>query len=137
MKLDSFVGMVGGKPRFAYYFVGHLERPAEELGTTTIKDEADRLIYLDPHYVLPQADPELYPSNKTFFHCGYPARSIHMSKLDPCLSYGFLIKSKAEFELFKREITEGIKLDGGHPIFHVQDNLEFSSRSLLSIGTQN
>ena len=29
MKLSSFVGLVGGKPRFAYYFVGHLERPAE------------------------------------------------------------------------------------------------------------
>ena len=28
MKLDSFVGLVGGKPRFAYYFIGHLEAPA-------------------------------------------------------------------------------------------------------------
>ena len=25
MRLDSFVGIVGGKPRFAYYFVGHME----------------------------------------------------------------------------------------------------------------
>ena len=29
MKLSSFIGLVGGKPRFGYYFVGHLERPAE------------------------------------------------------------------------------------------------------------
>ena len=28
MKLDSFVGLVGGRPKYAYYFVGHLERPA-------------------------------------------------------------------------------------------------------------
>ena len=28
MKLPSFIGLVGGKPRFAYYFVGHLESPA-------------------------------------------------------------------------------------------------------------
>lgn len=28
MKLSSFVGLVGGKPRAAYYFVGHLEKPA-------------------------------------------------------------------------------------------------------------
>ena len=27
MRLESFCGIVGGKPRFAYYFVGHLERP--------------------------------------------------------------------------------------------------------------
>ena len=25
MRLDSFCGIVGGKPRFAYYFVGHME----------------------------------------------------------------------------------------------------------------
>lgn len=28
MRLSSFIGLVGGKPRFAYYFVGHLEKPA-------------------------------------------------------------------------------------------------------------
>jgi hypothetical protein len=28
MKLDSFIGLVGGKPRFAYYFVGQTEKPA-------------------------------------------------------------------------------------------------------------
>ena len=66
MKLSSFVGLVGGKPRFAYYFVGHLERPAENekalarlyneldgLIEKRAKDEADRLVFLDPHYVSP------------------------------------------------------------------------------------
>ena len=66
MKLSSFVGLVGGKPRFAYYFVGHLERPAEnEKALARLyneldgviekkeKDEADRLVFLDPHYVSP------------------------------------------------------------------------------------
>ena len=28
MRFPSFMGLVGGKPRFAYYFVGHLEKPA-------------------------------------------------------------------------------------------------------------
>ena len=28
MKMSTFVGVVGGKPRLAYYFVGQLERPA-------------------------------------------------------------------------------------------------------------
>ena len=71
MKLSSFVGLVGGKPRFAYYFVGHLERPAEnkkaiaklynELDGASEKrhkDEADRLVFLDPHYVSPQINPK-------------------------------------------------------------------------------
>ena len=60
MKLPSFIGLVGGKPRFAYYFVGHLEKPAGvdaannnlNLADTT-HDETDRLVFLDPHYVNP------------------------------------------------------------------------------------
>ena len=36
MKLPSFIGLVGGKPRFAYYFVGHLESPA---GPSNEEDE--------------------------------------------------------------------------------------------------
>lgn len=73
MKLPSFVGLVGGKPRFAYYFVGHLEKPAGTSGLLSEScddnfyqapslldkvddakyDETDRLVFLDPHYVNP------------------------------------------------------------------------------------
>ena len=63
MKLPSFIGLVGGKPRFAYYFVGHLEKPAglenefEIIDDEEAKhDETDRLVFLDPHYVNPQID---------------------------------------------------------------------------------
>jgi cysteine protease ATG4 len=103
MKLDSFVGLVGGKPRFAYYFVGHTERPAGlEPATKGKRDESDRLIFLDPHYVNPQLDPEVaYEVGSRHFHCTeYAARSIHMSELDPCLSFGFLIESQEQYERF-------------------------------------
>lgn len=57
MKLSSFVGLVGGKPRAAYYFVGHLEKPAglpsDSNSEESKRDEADRLIFMDPHYVNP------------------------------------------------------------------------------------
>ena len=85
MKLPSFIGLVGGKPRFAYYFVGQLEKPAglgsnfendDDYVSASAKDsyagaaaasdpdsndspsynEADRLIFLDPHYVNSQVD---------------------------------------------------------------------------------
>jgi len=29
MKLPSFVGLIGGKPNYAYYFCGHIEPPVE------------------------------------------------------------------------------------------------------------
>ena len=62
MKMPQFVGLVGGKPRFAYYFVGHLEKPAglqdfseqDHLSSEEMKyDETDRLVFLDPHCVNP------------------------------------------------------------------------------------
>lgn len=75
MKLPSFIGLVGGKPRFAYYFVGQLEKPAGLSEESKIDDdrfirqkngwsedeevkydEADRLVFLDPHYVNAQID---------------------------------------------------------------------------------
>lgn len=92
MKLHSFVGMVGGQPGMAYYFVGHLEQPAEDYInpdskdlTANLSDEdessfslvdingleekqtepndtnlTNRLIFLDPHVVVPQVDPKDY-----------------------------------------------------------------------------
>jgi len=58
MKLPSFIGLVGGKPRFAYYFVGHLERPAGDGASSeqANNDDTDRLVFLDPHYVNPSVD---------------------------------------------------------------------------------
>ena len=35
MKCSTFAGLVGGKPGAAYYFVGHLEEPAEDFQPTT------------------------------------------------------------------------------------------------------
>jgi len=40
MKMDSFVGLVGGKPSFAYYFVGHLEKPAENTNIPNLNPSA-------------------------------------------------------------------------------------------------
>ena len=149
MKLSSFVGLVGGKPRFAYYFVGHLERPAEnEKALARLynghgsslekkeKDEADRLVFLDPHYVSPQVNPTTnIAAQEPYYHCSFPARSIHMSQLDPCMSFGFLLKSQAEFTQFSNEIANGLREDGDVSIFHLQDKLDISLRSIVSIST--
>ena len=44
------------------------------------KDEADRLVFLDPHYVNPQINlSQVNQKQEAYYHCKFPARSIHMS----------------------------------------------------------
>lgn len=109
MKMQSFIGLVGGKPRFAYYFVGHLEAPAGgmlrhnniDAGVEEGYDDTDRLVFLDPHCVNPTLDfSKDWAEQDSLYHCHQGARSIHMQMLDPCMSFGFLLKSKADFDQF-------------------------------------
>ena len=60
-----------------------------------------------------------------------------MSQLDPCMSFGFLIKSQEEFNQFSQEIANGLRDDGDARIFHLQDKLDVSLRSIVSMSTSN
>ena len=167
MRLDSFRGIVGGKPRFAYYFVGHLEQarqaydeqpdgfemmPLDDEGLdprlmqddnghdrlgesqAVQYDESDRLVFLDPHYVNPQVDlSKDITSQVNLFHCPQSTRSIHMQHLDPCLSFGFLLRSQEDFEQFSMEVERGIQEDGEHRIFFLKDDWLSISQSMHSI----
>ena len=55
-----------------------------------------------------------------------------MKMLDPCMSFGFLLKTKEDFDRFSDAIATGIREDGERRIFHLQDNLDCSLRSVLS-----
>ena len=85
MKLSSFVGLVGGKPRAAYYFCGFVERPTESQ-----QPKIDQLIYLDPHKVR---------SSDSEKKCFEP-KTLEMTELDPCMSFGFHLRSEEEFNAF-------------------------------------
>lgn len=74
MKLPSFVGMVGGKPKNAYYFCGHQDKADQSV---------NKLIFLDPHIIRSSSEP---------YSCTEP-RVLEMSQLDPCLSFGFFIRT--------------------------------------------
>ena len=45
IKMPQFVGIVGGKPNFAYYFCGYIEKAIDDA------DPLHQLIFLDPHIV--------------------------------------------------------------------------------------
>jgi cysteine protease ATG4 len=80
---DLNVGILGGRPKEAYYLVG-------------IQD--DHLIFLDPHNTqeaIP-GDINLIKSKHMTYHES-TAKKIHYSKLDPSFGFAFLIKSSCDY----------------------------------------
>ncbi len=87
MRMPQFVGLIGGKPGFAYYFCGLTEE----------NDDQNQLVFLDPHLVR---------SSHATNSCDEP-RTLDMAQLDPCFSFGFLIKSEADFYDFYWRLDQG------------------------------
>ena len=79
--LFSYSGMIGGRPRRSYYFLGC---------------QGERVLYLDPHEVQPalRADAPQLPS----CHFAQPPRTMPMREIDPSLALGFLCPTPAAFD---------------------------------------
>eukprot|EP01114_Cavostelium_apophysatum_P005750 TRINITY_DN1691_c0_g1_i4.p1 TRINITY_DN1691_c0_g1~~TRINITY_DN1691_c0_g1_i4.p1 ORF type:complete len:365 (-),score=99.20 TRINITY_DN1691_c0_g1_i4:1301-2395(-) len=91
--IPQFVGIIGGKPRAAMYFVA-------------VQD--DFVFYLDPHTLQPtQAIIEGEFSTQSY-HCAIP-RKMPLTSLDPSLAIGFYCKNRKELDDFwssAREFSE-------------------------------
>lgn len=97
LQLSYSVGISGGRPSSSHYFFGY---------------QSDYLFYLDPH--VPQ-------SAILLDDCGHISdkgrkkiletihskklRKLHISKIDPSMLIGFLIKSKSDYDDFKEKIN--------------------------------
>ena len=81
-------GIIGGRPKEAYYLVGMQE---------------DCLIFLDPHNTLPTVPYDLNQIKKSHisFH-EQSAKKIHYTKIDPTMTFCFYIRDHREFSKFKR-----------------------------------
>lgn len=78
LRFHLTVGIVGGRPRASFYFVGFQE---------------SQLLYLDPHIVqTSSSDSATYHTNKV--------KAIPISQMDPCLAVGFLCKDQADIQCF-------------------------------------
>lgn len=87
MKFKQFVGLIGGKPNFAYYFFGF--------------KEPDNLLFLDPHKVQSHVEniEENYEEHRTKYHCN-EVRSVCIEKLDPSMGFCFLLKTHEDYSDF-------------------------------------
>lgn len=84
------VGIIGGKPRKSFYFIGKKE---------------DNIFFLDPHIVKPAI---IYNTDKLDSES---IKYIDIFDIDPCMLLCFLVKSKNEFNEFKIDIENKVNDD--------------------------
>ncbi|EGG17261.1 autophagy protein 4 [Cavenderia fasciculata] len=89
LQMPSSIGLIGGKPKQSFYFVG-------------FQDE--HIIYLDPHFV----HDTIHPFDSNFlnsYHDCIPQK-MHFSQIDPSMAFGFYCHTYKDFEQFCIRIKE-------------------------------
>uniref|UniRef100_A0A671VSX5 Cysteine protease n=1 Tax=Sparus aurata TaxID=8175 RepID=A0A671VSX5_SPAAU len=82
--LPQSLGVIGGKPNSAHYFIGYV---------------GEELIYLDPHTTQPAVEP--YEDGQVpdeTYHCQHPPCRMHICELDPSIAAGFFCQTEDEFD---------------------------------------
>ena len=83
LNLKECIGIIGGKTRLAYYFIGY-------------DSESDALLYLDPH-VTKEADKIINMENILQKHVNKEIHLLKMSKMSTAFTIGFCFRNYDEF----------------------------------------
>ncbi|CDW77084.1 UNKNOWN [Stylonychia lemnae] len=119
--LPQCVGILGGKPSFALYFVGHQDK---------------QLIFLDPHYVQDSLKTKQDLQNDDLRQTYYPsgqAKKIKMDGLDPCIGVGFLIRNSEDLRTFEEAFSKTGKLSKIATLYQDRPKDQCLSRKLDEI----
>ncbi|XP_074525263.1 cysteine protease ATG4C isoform X2 [Halichoeres trimaculatus] len=90
LSLEYCIGIIGGKPKQACYFVGFQD---------------DSLIYMDPHYCQSFVDVSTSDFPLQSYHCPSP-KKMPFSKMDPSCTIGFYSRSAHDFEKIRQELSK-------------------------------
>ncbi|KAM9762697.1 cysteine protease ATG4C isoform 1-T2 [Menidia menidia] len=90
LSLEYCIGIIGGKPKQACYFVGFQD---------------DSLIYMDPHYCQSFVDVSTSNFPLQSYHCPSP-KKMPFSKMDPSCTIGFYSRSSQDFERIREELSK-------------------------------
>lgn len=106
--LPQSLGVIGGKPNSAHYFIGFV---------------GEELIYLDPHTTQPAVEPDedSHVPDETY-HCQHPPCRMHICELDPSIAAGFFFRTEDEFDDWCMRIRRLSCNRGGLPMFELVDS---------------
>uniref|UniRef100_A0A8C3YIT8 Cysteine protease n=1 Tax=Catagonus wagneri TaxID=51154 RepID=A0A8C3YIT8_9CETA len=103
--MPQSLGVIGGKPNSAHYFIGYV---------------GEELIYLDPHTTQPAvqvADRCLIPDES--FHCQHPPHRMSVAELDPSIAVGFFCQTEDDFNDWCQQVRKLSLLGGALPMFEL------------------
>ncbi|XP_013883470.1 cysteine protease ATG4B isoform X1 [Austrofundulus limnaeus] len=106
--LPQSLGVIGGKPNSAHYFIGYV---------------GEELIYLDPHTTQPAVEPceDSQVPDETY-HCQHPPCRMQICELDPSIAVGFFCRTEDEFDDWCMRIRRLTCKKGGLPMFELVDS---------------
>jgi len=104
--LKQSLGVIGGKPNHAHFFIGF---------------NHDRLLYLDPHTTQPAIEPERYSSiPDDSYHCMYPC-FMNFSELDPSIALGFYCHTESDLDDWHNAVKELVIDREKRPMFEITE----------------
>lgn len=96
------LGIIGGRPNHALYFIG------------TVGDE---LVFLDPHTTQPVVELD-NDENDESYHCSYSGR-MNLNQLDPSISLCFYCNNESEFDRWCNQSKQLLVTDQAQPLFEI------------------
>ncbi|XP_023650283.2 cysteine protease ATG4C [Paramormyrops kingsleyae] len=94
LSLEFCLGIIGGKPKQAYHFVGFQD---------------DSLIYMDPHYCQSFVDVSTSDFPLESYHCPSP-KKMPFNKMDPSCTIGFYSRNVRDYEQISEELSKVLRL---------------------------
>lgn len=119
--LPQSLGVIGGKPNSAHYFIGFV---------------GEELIYLDPHTTQPAVEPgDDSQVADDSYHCQHPPCRMHICELDPSIAAGFFCQTEDDFDEWCAQIRKLSCCKGGLPMFELVDSQpsHFISADVLNL----
>ncbi|XP_028339394.1 cysteine protease ATG4B isoform X1 [Physeter macrocephalus] len=103
--MPQSLGVIGGKPNSARYFIGYV---------------GEELIYLDPHTTQPALQAaEHCPIPDESFHCQHPPSRMSIAELDPSIAVGFFCGTEDDFDDWCQQVKKLSLLGGALPMFEL------------------